>query len=252
MRACVAACVLALPALAKEPVAALPGLQTEGPDQALLFNGATQDEKSAAWTLLFDGRSLEGWRPYGKPAGTPVGAGWKAEGGLLHKLPGVKGGDIVTVKAYTDFELEWTWRLAKDANNGVKYCVSEARPGAPGYEYQMIDDQSPKWNKLHAKALTASFYEVLAPAADKPLKPAGEWNASRIVVRGDHVEHWLNGKKVLEYEFGSAAVKAGVADSKFNKYADFGTKVAGPIMLTDHTDECWYRTVRIRELSPVK
>jgi len=253
MKTCWVACALIASALAEEPVAVtLPVNNEKGVDQALLFNGATPDEKAAAWTLLFDGKSLDGWRPYGKPAGTPIGPGWKVENGLLHKLPGVKGGDIVSVKAYADFELEWTWRLAKDANNGLKYCVSEARPGAPGYEYQMLDDLSPKWNKLHAKALTASFYEVLAPAVDKPLKPAGEWNASRVVVRGNRVEHWLNGKRVLAYEFGSQAVKAGVADSKFKKYPDFGTKIIGPVMLTDHTDECWYRTVRIREIPSAK
>lgn len=215
---------------------------------ALAGTVLTPDEITAGWVSLFDGESLKGWRPYGKPAGTPVGEGWKVEQGLLHKVPGVKGGDIISEKQYSDFELAWEWRLAKDANNGLKYCVTEARPGAPGYEYQMIDDTSDKWNKFHAKALTASFYEVLPPAADKPLKPAGEWNTSRILVRGNHAEHWLNGKKVLEYEFGGEAVKAGVADSKFKKYPGFGAKLSGHIMLTDHTDEAWYRTVKIREL----
>jgi acyl-CoA thioesterase-1 len=200
------------------------------------------------WTELFDGRSLAGWRPYGKPTGAPVGEGWKVEDGLLHKLPGVKGGDIISERQFTDFELEWEWRLAKDANNGLKYCVTEQRPGAPGYEYQMIDDLSERFRKMPAKSLTASFYEVLAPAADKPLKPAGEWNVSRVTVRGDRAEHWLNGKKVLEYTFGSDAVKAGVAESKFKKFPDFGTKLTGHIMLTDHTDEAWYRRARIREL----
>jgi hypothetical protein len=236
---------LALPMLAQE------GVKQEdekGVGQTLLFNGLTPEERAAGWAILLDGTSLKGWRPYGKPSGTPIGEGWKIEQGLLHKVPGVKGGDIITEKQYTDFELVWGWRLAKGANNGVKYLVTEARPGAPGYEYQMLDDQSDKWNKLHAKALTASFYEVLAPAADKPLKAAGEWNSSRILVQGNHVEHWLNGKKVLEYEFGSDAVKAGVAGSKFKKYPDFGTKLAGHIMLTDHNDEAWYRFVKIREL----
>ncbi len=236
---------LALPVLAKDASA---GNDDKGLEKVLLFNGLTPEEKANAWTLLFDGKSLNGWRPYGKPAGTPIAEGWKVEGGLLHKLPGVKGGDIISEKQYTDFELAWEWRLAKDANNGVKYMVTEARPGAPGYEYQMIDDLSDKWNKLHAKALTASFYEVLPPAADKPLKPAGEWNRSRIRVEGTSVEHWLNGNKVLAYELGSVAVKAGVAESKFKKYPDFGTKLTGHIMLTDHTDEAWYRAVKIREL----
>jgi len=199
------------------------------------------------WTELFDGKSLAGWRPYGKPVGTPVGEGWKVEDGLLHKLPGVKGGDIITERQYTDFEIEWEWRLAKGANNGIKYCVTEKRPGAPGYEYQMLDDLSERYEKLPAKALTASFYEVLAPAADKPLNPVGEWNVSRVVVLGDHAEHWLNGKKVLEYTFGSDAVKAGVAASKFAKFPDFGSKLTGHIMLTDHNDETWFRRIVIRE-----
>ncbi len=235
---------LALPALAKD----VDVNEDKGIGKTLLFNGSTTGEKAASWTALFDGVSLKGWRPYGKPAGTPIDAGWKVEAGLLHKLPGVKGGDIITEKQYTDFELAWEWRLASGANNGVKYMVTEARPGAPGYEYQMIDDESDRWKSQHAKAKTASFYEVLAPAADKPLKPAGEWNTSRIRVQGTHVEHWLNEKKVLEFELGSDAVKAGVAASKFKKYPDFGTKLTGHIMLTDHTDEAWYRSVKIREL----
>jgi acyl-CoA thioesterase-1 len=203
----------------------------------------------AGWIELFDGRSLAGWRPYGKPSGTPAGEGWQVEGGLLHKRPGIRGGDIITERIFNDFELEWEWRLAKDANNGVKYCVTEKRPGAPGYEYQMLDDSSPRFQNLPAKSLTASFYEVLAPAADKPLKPAGEWNLSRVVVRGERVEHWLNGRNVLEYTFGSEAVKAGVADSKFKKYPDFGSKCPGHIMLTDHQDEAWYRRISLRELN---
>ena len=206
-------------------------------------------EQRAGWMELFDGQSLAGWRPYGKPVDTPIGEGWKVEDGLLHKLPGVKGGDIISEQKFTDFELEWEWRLAPGANNGLKYCVTEQRPGAPGYEYQMIDDQSEKIKTQVPKILTASFYEVLAPAADKPLKPAGEWNVSRIVIRGDSVEHWLNGQRVLEYTFGSDAVMAGVADSKFKKFPDFGTKITGHIMLTDHNDEAWYRRVSIRELS---
>ncbi|HNX36473.1 MAG TPA: DUF1080 domain-containing protein [Kiritimatiellia bacterium] len=212
---------------------------------------AIETAMGTGWTHLFNGKTLDGWRPYGKPADTPFGAGWKVDAGLLHKLPGVKGGDIITEKQYADFELVWEWRLAKDANNGLKYLVTEKRPGAPGYEYQMLDDQSDRFKNLHAKAKTAAFYEVLPPAADKPLKPAGEWNMSRILVQGNHVEHWLNGRKVLAYELGSETVKAGVADSKFKTYPDFGTKLSGHIMLTDHNDEAWYRSVKIREL-PVK
>lgn len=200
------------------------------------------------WQALFDGKSLDGWRAYGGK--NPIGAGWKVEGGILTKVGGVKGGDLVSVKKYGDFELEWEWRIAPGANNGVKYLVTEARPGAPGHEYQMLDDNADKWVKLADKSKTASFYDVLPPAAGKPLKPAGEWNTSRIVVKGAHVEHWLNGTKVLEYELGSDAVKAALAQSKFAKYPDFGTKIEGHIMLTDHNDEASYRVIRIRVPAP--
>jgi hypothetical protein len=113
----------------------------------------------------------------------------------------------------------------------------------------MIDEADPKWATLHANAQTASFYEVLAPAADKPLRPAGEWNLSRIVVRGKKVEHWLNDRRVLAFELGSAEVQAGIAGSKFKKHSDFGQKIRGHIMLTDHKDEAWFRNIKLRELS---
>ncbi|HYK88502.1 MAG TPA: DUF1080 domain-containing protein, partial [Acidobacteriota bacterium] len=142
----------------------------------------------------------------------------------------------------------WEWKIAPGGNNGVKYFVTEARPSAPGHEYQMIDDAANPDGKVGANHLTASFYDVLAPADDRPVRPAGQWNQSRILVRGNHVEHWLNGKMVLEYELGSERVKAGLARSKFRNLPDFGTKIPGHIMLTYHYDECWYRNVKIREL----
>ena len=209
--------------------------------------GVAATENSAAgpqWQSLFDGKSLDGWRPYGKEG--PIGEGWKVEDGMLKKIAGKKGGDIVTVKKYGDFELYWEWRVAPGGNNGVKYLVTEARPSAPGHEYQMIDDKAEKWSKIPPKDMTAAFYNVLPPAADRPLKPAGEWNESRIVVQGKHVEHWLNGAKVLEYELESDALKAALARSKFAKHPDFGRKIEGHIMLTDHGDEAWYRVIRIR------
>jgi hypothetical protein len=209
-------------------------------------NTLTAQEKAAGWQLLFDGRSLAGWRAYNKTA--QIGGGWKVEDGLLRKVAGERGGDIVTEKSFDDFEFAWEWRLEPGANNGVKYLVSETRTGAPGHEYQMIDDLAEKNKDLAPLHRTAAFYEVLPAAEDKPLKLAGEWNTSRIIVKGDHVEHWLNGKKVLEYELGSEAVRAGIAASKFNKFPDFGMKIRGPIMLTDHRDGAWFRNLKIREL----
>ncbi len=210
------------------------------------LNQLTAEEKAAGWKLLFNGRDTSGWRQFRKP--TPPGAGWRAEEGMLKKLAQVKGGDIITTNQYEDFELAWEWRVAPAANNGLKYLVTEARAGAPGHEYQLIDDTGHPDGKLSARRQTAAFYDVLPPAGGKPLKPVGEWNASRILVQGNRVEHWLNGAKVLEYELGSPAVKQAVAASKFKNTAKFGEKVPGHIMLTDHGDEAWFRNLKIREL----
>ena len=208
-------------------------------------NTLTAAEKAAGWQLLFDGRSLDGWRGYRKD--TPPEAGWEVKDGTLRTVAKAKGSDIITTRPFTDFELSWEWRVVPGGNNGVKYFVTEKRPQSPGHEYQMIDDAGYP-GKLGPGHLTADFYEVLPAAADKPVRPGGEWNSSRIVVRGTHVEHWLNGKNVLTYELGSEAVKAGIEKSKFKGHPGFGEKITGPIMLTYHQDECWYRSVKIREI----
>ena len=210
------------------------------------FKPLTVEEKAAGWRLLFNGEDLSGWRLFGKQ--TPPGPGWKVEDGILKKLAKVKGGDIVTKEKFNDFEFSWEWRIAAAGNNGVKYLVDETRPGAPGHEYQMLDDTGHPDGKIGPKRQTASFYDVLPPGENKVLKPVGEWNASRILVRGNHVEHWLNGAKVLQFELGSDAVKAAVALSKFKSAPRFGEKIEGPIMLTDHQDEAWFRNLKVREL----
>ena len=209
-------------------------------------NTLTAAEKAAGWQLLFDGQSLDAWRGYKRE--TVPEAGWEIKDGTLRTVAKVKGVELITRKKFNDFEFTWEWRVAPGGNNGVKYLVTEERPQSPGHEYQMIDDAGYS-GKLGSNHRTADFYDVLPAAADKPLRPAGEWNTSRIVVRGARVEHWLNGKHVLTYELGSAAVKAGLEKSKFKDHAGFGEKIAGHIMLTYHQDECWYRNLKIRETS---
>jgi hypothetical protein len=209
-------------------------------------NALTAEEKVAGWKLLFNGANFEGWRGY-RMTGLPE-TGWEINDGLLKTVPKAKGKELITVDKYDDFELSWEWKVAPAGNNGVKYFVTEDRPGAPGHEYQMIDDESNADGKLGLHHATAAFYDVLPAPAERPLRKAGEWNQSRILVQGNHVEHWLNGKKVLGFELGSEAVKAGLAKSKFAKYPDFGTKIQGHIMLTYHNDECWYRSIKIRPL----
>ena len=211
------------------------------------LNTLTSAEQKDGWKLLFNGKSLDGWRTYKE--GGKIGAGWIVEDGLLKKQAKISGGDMMTVQTTSgtaNWELSWEWRIAKNGNNGIKYFITEARKGALGHEYQMLDDDGHPDGKVGAHRQTASFYDVLPPAKDKPTKPVGEWNTSRVVVKGNTVQHWLNGKPVLEYELGSDAVKAAVAKSKFNKIGDFGTKVTGHILLTDHNDECWFRNVKLR------
>jgi hypothetical protein len=207
-------------------------------------NTLTPAEKSAGWRLLFDGETMQGWRTY---VGAEAG-GWEVVDGTLHAIAKVKGSPIITEDKFLDFEFTWEWKLPFAGNNGVKYFVTEARPKSPGPEYQMLDDAEHPDGKKGADRLTAAFYDVLAPDEAKPMRKIGEWNYSRIVARGNIVEHWLNGKNVLTYELGSKAVKAGIADSKFDDQVGFGDKIAGHIMLTYHQDNCWFRNLKIREL----
>jgi hypothetical protein len=209
-------------------------------------NELSRAEKSAGWQFLFDGQTFNGWRGY-RMKGLPP-AGWEIKDGTLKTVAKVKGAELITQKKFTDFELNWEWRIAAVGNNGVKYFVTEERPKSPGHEYQMIDDERHPDGRRGPLYQTAAFYDVLPPAADKPRKPVGEWNASRLVVRDNRVEHWLNGAKVLTYELDSPEVKAGIARSKFKNEPGFGDKITGHIMLTYHGDECWFRNIKIREL----
>jgi hypothetical protein len=208
-------------------------------------NELTPQEKQAGWKLLFDGKSTTGWRGFKKkefPA-----KGWTVEQGELRLEGGSKAGDIVTEETFTDFDLTWDWKIPPGANNGIKYFILEERGEAIGHEYQMIDEATDP--KMPDKYRTASFYDVLPPAKDKPLKPPGEWNSSRVLVQGNHVEHWLNGKKVLEYELGSEEVLNAVQKSKFKNVDGFGKKQTGRILLTYHNDPVSYRNIKIRPLN---
>lgn len=206
-------------------------------------NRLTAQEKQEGWKLLFDGKSLAGWRSYGKP--NVPDHGWEVKDGTLNCIAGAHGGDIISAKKFTDFDLQWDWRIPPGANNGIKYLVTEKRRAAPGHEYQMIDDaivaNSPKQS-------TASFYDVIAPDPKKPLNPPGQWNHSRVLLKGNHVEHWLNGMKVVEYELGSPELKEAIAKSKFKKYPDFADKITGPILLTEHHDAATFKNIKILEL----
>jgi len=210
---------------------------------------AAADQK-AGWTLLFNGTSLEGWHAYKRPDAS--GTRWVVKDGLLCLDPGDKtdtrgARDIVTTRPYSQFELAWDWRVSPGGNSGLKYFVLEDRESAIGHEYQLIDDAKHPDAKIGPHRQTAALYDVL-PATDRPSKPAGDWNSSRVVVRGNDVEHWLNGTKVLSYTLDSPALREAVAKSKFKDVERFGKPQNGLILLQDHGDAVCYRNVKVRAL----
>lgn len=208
-------------------------------------NELTEAERAEGWRLLFDGQGIAGWRSFKK--NTFPARGWVVEEGCLKHLARGGGGDILTEATFEDFELSWEWRLAPGANSGVKYFVTESRPSALGHEYQLVMPDHPEATSQPTKHVTGSFYDVWPPRGPIRLRPPGEFNQSRIVVRGRRVEHWLNGELVLEYELGSPALKAALAASKFKDVPGFGEKVRGHILLQDHGGEVWFRNLKVRE-----
>lgn len=210
-------------------------------------NTLSDSETQSGWKLLFDGKSTQGWRSFKKQ--TFPSQGWDVESGWLH-CTGKGGGDIISEGEFEQFDFEWDWKLEPGGNSGVKYFVVETRTAALGHEYQLLDDDKHPDARLgDGKRVTASFYDVLKPEVKPPSKPLGEVNHSRILVRGNHVEHWLNGVKVLEYECGSQATKKAVSKSKFKDTPDFGTRLKGHILLQNHGANVWFQNIKIRDLT---
>ena len=210
------------------------------------FNELTAAEKAAGWKLLFDGKTTAGWHSYKKTSFPEKG--WVVEDGCLKHTASGGGGDIITSETFDSFELRFQWRIAPGANSGLKYLVPEDRSSALGHEYQLIDDQTLSATARGGKGSTGSFYDVLAPTTAAKPNPPGQFNDSRILLQGNHVEHWLNGTKILEYELGSDAVKAAVKASKFREVAGFGSSLRGHILLQDHGGEACFRGLKLRPL----
>lgn len=201
-------------------------------------------EKPGEWQVLFDGKHTDHWRAY---KGDCLPNSWRLQDGVLKTVVG-NGKDIVTKEQYRDFELELEWRVTPGANSGLMYRVTEEfdEPWFTGPEYQILDDSRHPDGK-NPKTTAASLYALIA-AQNKTLKPVGEWNQTRLLVKGTHVEHWLNGGKVVEYELGSDALKALIAKSKFADKPKFMAQPTGHIVLQHHHDEVWYRNIRVRRL----
>lgn len=206
-------------------------------------NTLTDAEKAAGWKLLFDGKTTNGWVAIGKDAFPDKG--WVVEDGALVHQAKAGGGDIVTKEMYSDFELSWEWKVEVGANTGLKYNLPIPTK-AVGFEYQLIDDEGhPDGKKGGRSHQTGSLYDALEPAADKKDKKPGEWNTSRVVVKGNHVEHWLNGAKTVEFEMGSPALMEAKEKSKFKSAAGWGEKQTSPILLQDHGDGASFRSIKI-------
>jgi hypothetical protein len=231
-------------------------METTAPEVSKLVNQLTETEVADGWKLLFDGETSNGWRGAQKEAFPEVG--WTIEDGILtveasDGAESQNGGDIVPVDEYGAFELSVEFKITEGANSGIKYYVTESEEtdgSAIGLEYQVLDD------KKHPDALkgnhegsrtVASLYDLIK-AEKKRFNGVGQWNWAKIYSDGTHVEHWLNGFKVLEYERGSEEYRKLVSESKYKVWENFGEAEKGHILLQDHGDEVSYRSMKIREL----
>ena len=226
------------------------------------MNSLTAREKAEGWRLLFDGKTFAGWRGLGWDR-VPEGH-WEIEDGAIKKIASgdvplmpdgqpARGGDLMTVGTFQDFELAFEWKISFAGNSGVKYNVSEefSLANAPnhaalGFEYQVLDDEHFPDPNLRDNQKAAGLYDLIAPVG-ADVRPAGEFNQAKIIFRGNHGEHWLNGVKVLEYDLGTPVMEARLAASKFRALEGFADRRRGHIIIQDHTDAAWFRNIKIRE-----
>lgn len=230
--------------------------------QAVRLAPSTEHARQdTSWRPLFDGSTFDGWRGLGYDS-VPT-SHWRIENGAIRRVPSgevprmkdgqpATGGDLMTKDTFHDFELTWDWKISRAGNSGVKYNVSEeisiaAAPNhaALGFEYQILDDSLHEDNKVPSHRAGA-LYDLIAPDANKTLKPAGEWNNSKIVLRGNHGEHWLNGSKVVEFDLGTPRMDSLLAASKYRSIKNFAQRRSGHIVLQDHGDEVYFRNIKIR------
>lgn len=221
-------------------------------------NSLSREEKQNGWILLFDGESLDQWRGANQDAFPE--RGWHTEDGLLvvEEARGEEsgnGGDIVTKEEFTNFEFSLDFKITEGANSGIKYYVTEqygSDKSAIGLEYQVLDDDvhpdAKKGNNGGGTRTVASLYDLIAAPTSKPINAVGEWNHARIVSKDGHVEHWLNGEKVLEYDRFSEPFLEKVQNSKYKDWEDFGVWEKGHILLQDHGNEVYYKNIKVREL----
>lgn len=214
----------------------------------MAINTLTPEEKAAGWELLFNGKDLSGWKKYNDGEVT----GWTVKDGVLNNSGGggSHGGDIITKNQdYKDFELYLEWKINPQSNSGVFYHAKEGGEGAisrSGIEYQLIDGKG--WpSKIHDYQFSGALY-AMYPPKEFAVKPVGEWNVTRIIVKGPHVEHWLNGKKVVDCEMWSKDWYERKSKSKWKDIPTWGEAKEGGIGLQDHGGLTQFRNIKIRRL----
>ena len=207
------------------------------------LNTLTPAERAEGWRLLFDGKTTTGWRGWKMDT---LPSGWRAVDGALTRVR--KAADIMTTDKFKDFELKLEWKIAKNGNSGIFYRASEDDDAIywSGPEMQVLDDAGHPDGQSRLTAAGSDYGLYPAPAG--VVKPAGQWNQVRLVVKGQHVEHWLNGVKVVEYELGSPDWEAKVKASKFAPHPHYGRNREGYIGLQEHDFWVAYRNIKIRTL----
>ena len=228
----------------------------------LIPNTLSDEEKRKGWRLLWDGKTTNGWRS-ARGQKFPD-RGWKVEDGVLTVLEtggaeSEAGGDIITEEIFGDFELIVEFNITEGANSGIKYFVDAELNKGPGSsigpEYQILDDEKHPDAKMgiNANRTLGSLYDLITasnlsvPSRGKPFNGVGKWNRARIIAKGNKVEHWLNGFKIVEYERGTPMWKGLVAYSKYQKWPRFGELPQGHILLQDHGNEVHFRNIKVRE-----
>ena len=212
-------------------------------------NQLTPEEKKAGWKLLFDGKSMKGWRTYKNK----IGNSWEVKDGELHCKGSAtdktdKRADLIVTGKYSNFELSIEWKISKTGNSGIMYHVTEKYddPYLSGPEYQLIDDDGYP-EKLEDWQKTGADY-AMHTTTSKPTKPVGEFNQTKIIFNRGHVEHWLNGVKVLEFEAWTKDWNERKAAGKWKDAKGYGMSRSGYICLQDHGSEIWFKNIKIKPL----